>query len=149
TRIHPDDLDHFRRNYTTPATAGKPATAEYRIITTNGDTRWVRSTTSPVIDTGTTLSASTIEDITASRLAETALLTARETEKANAAKNEFLSRMSHELRTPLNAVMGFAQLLELDHPTPEQHEAIHHILRGGNHLVSLIDDVLDISKIEG
>jgi signal transduction histidine kinase/ActR/RegA family two-component response regulator len=69
-------------------------------------------------------------------------------EAANQSKSEFLSRMSHELRTPLNAVLGFAQLLELDDLTPEQHESVGHIVKGGRHLLDLINEVLDISRIE-
>jgi PAS domain S-box-containing protein len=72
----------------------------------------------------------------------------RAAEEANRAKSEFLSRMSHELRTPLNAVLGFGQLLELDPLTPEQTDAVEHILKGGRHLLSLIDEVLDIARIE-
>ncbi len=56
--------------------------------------------------------------------------------------------MSHELRTPLNAVLGFAQLLELDDPTEQQRDAIGHILKGGSHLLGLVNEVLDISRIE-
>ena len=67
---------------------------------------------------------------------------------ANHSKSEFLSRMSHELRTPLNAVLGFAQLLDLGELTDEQREAVNLILKGGNHLLQLINDVLDISRIE-
>ncbi|HVV84428.1 MAG TPA: PAS domain S-box protein [Kofleriaceae bacterium] len=70
---------------------------------------------------------------------------------ASAAKSEFLSSMSHELRTPLNAVLGFAQLLEHDRKQPlteRQHERLQHVLRGGEHLLRLIDDVLDLSRIE-
>ncbi len=71
-----------------------------------------------------------------------------EAEKANRAKNEFLSRMSHELRTPLNAILGFGQLLEMDHLPGEQQESVEHILRSGRHLLGLIDEVLDIARIE-
>jgi CheY-like chemotaxis protein len=56
--------------------------------------------------------------------------------------------MSHELRTPLNAVLGFAQLLELEDLSASQQESVAHILKGGRHLVDLIDEVLDISRIE-
>jgi CheY-like chemotaxis protein len=56
--------------------------------------------------------------------------------------------MSHELRTPLNAVLGFAQLLQLDDLTPEQQESVGHIVKGGRHLLDLINEVLDISRIE-
>jgi PAS domain S-box-containing protein len=69
-------------------------------------------------------------------------------EAANRAKSEFLSRMSHELRTPLNAILGFTQLLELDNPSGTQAESIGHISKAGQHLLSLINEVLDIARIE-
>jgi PAS domain S-box-containing protein len=69
-------------------------------------------------------------------------------ERASSAKSEFLSRMSHELRTPLNSVLGFAQLLDMDDLDDTQREAVGHILRAGQHLLNLIDEVLDIARIE-
>lgn len=69
-------------------------------------------------------------------------------EAASNAKSEFLSRMSHELRTPLNAVLGFAQLLGLDDLSSEQEEALTEILKGGRHLLDLINEVLDLARIE-
>jgi PAS domain S-box-containing protein len=72
-------------------------------------------------------------------------------EKANLAKSEFLSSMSHELRSPLNAILGFAQLLEsasAPPPTPEQKESVDQILGAGWHLLKLIDEILDLAKIE-
>jgi signal transduction histidine kinase/CheY-like chemotaxis protein len=71
-----------------------------------------------------------------------------ETERATQAKNEFLSRMSHELRTPLNAILGFAQLLELDELDSRQRDNVAHIVSGGRHLLDLINEVLEISRIE-
>jgi PAS domain S-box-containing protein len=71
-----------------------------------------------------------------------------EAEKASRAKSEFLSRMSHELRTPMNAVLGFAQLLESDDLTEDQHDNVQEILTAGQHLLALINEVLDLSKIE-
>jgi PAS domain S-box-containing protein len=74
-----------------------------------------------------------------------------ELRRASEAKSEFLSSMSHELRTPLNAILGFAQLLERDRKRPldeRQLERLHHVLRGGEHLLRLIDDVLDLARIE-
>jgi signal transduction histidine kinase/ActR/RegA family two-component response regulator len=72
----------------------------------------------------------------------------RAAERANRAKSDFLSRMSHELRTPLNAVLGFAQLLEMDGLTPEQADSVTQIRRGGSYLLDLINEILDISRIE-
>lgn len=67
---------------------------------------------------------------------------------ANQAKNEFLSRMSHELRTPLNAILGFAQLLELEELTADQRDSTAQIVKGGRRLLELINEVLDIARIE-
>ena len=81
--------------------------------------------------------------------AEAGIARSREqAEAANLAKSAFLSRMSHELRTPLNAILGFAQLLKMEEPTPGQLESIGHIHRAGRHLLSLINEVLEVSHIE-
>ena len=71
-------------------------------------------------------------------------------EKANLAKSDFLSSMSHELRSPLNAILGFAQLMDSDSPAPTtaQKECITHILQAGWHLLKLINEILDLAKIE-
>ena len=88
-------------------------------------------------------------DITALKLAEgEAQESRRAAEEANRAKTEFLSRMSHELRTPLNAILGFAQLLELGDLDADGRESVRYIRRGGQHLLDLINEVLDISRIE-
>lgn len=71
-----------------------------------------------------------------------------EADEANAAKSEFLSRMSHELRTPLNAILGFGQILDRQQLTPLQSESVGHILKGGRHLLGLINEVLDIARVE-
>ena len=89
------------------------------------------------------------EDITERKAGEQALADAKlEAERANHAKSDFVSRMSHDLRTPLNAILGFAQLLEMDELTAEQRDNVHHIRRGGAHLLDLINEVLDIARIE-
>jgi signal transduction histidine kinase len=72
----------------------------------------------------------------------------REAERANAAKSEFLSRMSHELRTPLNAILGFAQILQMDDLNSDQEDSVGHIRTAGEHLLKLINEVLDMSRIE-
>jgi PAS domain S-box-containing protein len=83
----------------------------------------------------------TVEDITEQKRV-------KEVERASKAKSEFLSRMSHELRTPLNAILGFGQLLERQKPTAVQKNRIAHILNGGRHLLNLINEILDISRVE-
>jgi nitrogen-specific signal transduction histidine kinase/CheY-like chemotaxis protein len=99
---------------------------------------------------GETVGVSLIaRDVTESLRAEREAMEARaEAERANRAKSEFLSRMSHELRTPLNAILGFGQLLQLDETDERRKENVAHILRGGSHLLDLINEVLDISRIE-
>lgn len=88
-------------------------------------------------------------DVTAAKQAREHLRRAKEeAERANNAKSEFLSRMSHELRTPLNAVLGFTQLLEIGVTSPQDVESVEQILKAGRHLLALIDEVLDISRIE-
>jgi PAS domain S-box-containing protein len=88
-------------------------------------------------------------NITERKIMETDLRKARmEAEQANMAKSEFLSRMSHELRTPMNSILGFAQLLQMSELTIRQNKGVAHIMKSGKHLLDLINEVLDISRIE-
>ncbi|HIV71640.1 MAG TPA: PAS domain S-box protein [Candidatus Aquabacterium excrementipullorum] len=94
---------------------------------------------------------SVIEDISERRRYQEAILSAQAAERASKAKTEFLSRMSHELRTPLNAMLGFAQLLRVDprHPLNDpQKQKVRHIEQAGAHLLAMLTDVLDLSRIE-
>ena len=89
------------------------------------------------------------EDITERKQAVQELALATEAaEAANRAKSEFLANMSHELRSPLNAILGFTHILQTDAPRPDQKEHLDIIYRSSEHLLALINDVLDISKIE-
>ena len=150
THLHPDDLRKWAAGLAA-IRAGETLDDEVRILRSDGQLRWLRVRRSPVRNADGVVfrAAGTTEDVTDRKTAESALRFAQsEADRANAAKNEFLSRMSHELRTPLNAVLGFAQLLEMDRLTESQADAVGYILRGGRHLLALINDVLDIAGIE-
>lgn len=69
-------------------------------------------------------------------------------EQANQAKSAFLANMSHEIRTPMNAILGFTHMLRRDKVSPEQADKLGRIAGAGEHLLSIINDILDISKIE-
>ena len=88
-------------------------------------------------------------DITADKVAAGELREARDVaEQASQAKSEYLSRMSHELRTPLTAILGYSDLLEMREPRDDQTEAIAAVQEASGHLLSLVNDVLDIARIE-
>ncbi|SEP93934.1 hypothetical protein SAMN05421693_11167 [Ectothiorhodospira magna] len=92
----------------------------------------------------------TLRDITQRVANREALLEAKEqAEAANRAKSEFLASMSHELRTPLNAILGFAELLDIDPDrSDEERDNIHHIQKAGQHLLTLINDLIDLARID-
>ena len=71
-----------------------------------------------------------------------------EAERASAAKSDFLSRMSHELRTPMNSILGFAQVMEMDALGSKQTARLDHIIKAGQHLLTLIDEVLDMARAD-
>lgn len=93
-------------------------------------------------------------DMAGSQKRQVALRLAKESaESASQAKTDFLANMSHELRSPLNSILGYAQLLQQqninsDSGTPQQHKALRTIEHSGNHLLALINEILDLSKIE-
>ncbi|MGH2454885.1 MAG: PAS domain S-box protein [Candidatus Limnocylindria bacterium] len=146
--VHPDDrgrtVAEFER-----ATADGTATTRFenRYRHRDGSYRWLEWTGRLI--PGEQVHYSAARDVTDRKGIQEALEAARrEAEAANLAKSEFLSRMSHELRTPLTAVLGFAALLADEELTPEQRESVGYITRGGRHLLELINEVLDISRIE-
>lgn len=113
--------------------------------------KWLNVTARPLRDERgeSTGAVAIFRDISSTKLAEDAQMQAKEAaESANQAKSEFLSRMSHELRTPLNSILGFAQILELAELPAGQRDSVGYILKGGRHLLGLINEVLDIARIE-
>jgi PAS domain S-box-containing protein len=149
--VHPDDRAAVEKGFMVDALQGLPATSEHRLVTVDGQVVWVRVVATPVEvpDGPPQRTVITMEDVTARFLVAEALREAEAAARAaNDSKNQFLSRMSHELRTPLNAVLGFGQLLSRQLAGTEHAEAVSYVLTGGKHLLELINDVLDISRIE-
>jgi PAS domain S-box-containing protein len=129
---------------------GTPLRSEYRLRTHDGRVVWVRDEAVVVHDEAGRPSFfhGILADITPEKEAERIAERAEVAERANMAKDEFLSRMSHELRTPLNAILGFGQLLQTSPLAPADAESVEQILEGGRHLLDLINEVLDIARIE-
>jgi PAS domain S-box-containing protein len=94
----------------------------------------------------------TFRDIFRRKRVEEALVQAKEeAERANRAKSDFLSRMSHELRTPMNSILGFTQILEMDKVdrlTVRQKPWVSQVRKAGSHLLELINEILDLARIE-
>ena len=150
---HPEDLDadlHLMTRLI--AREIDSYSLEKRYLHQAGHFVWIRLDVTMVCDPAGQQPAyfiSQIHDITERRRAQDQLRAAKEeAERANAAKNAFLSRMSHELRTPLNAILGFSQLLEVMDLGEHQNQSVGHIVSAGRHLLELINEVLDIAQIE-
>ena len=150
--VHPDDFDDVASAFIRMVT-GSVSRLHLRYRVRHADGHWVTvdSRGQAVVDAQHRFLGAVVvsRDITDHLEAEERLESIRASAvQASRAKSDFLSRMSHELRTPLNAILGFSQLLEMDDLPVPQADAVGHILRAGHHLLDLINEVLDIARIE-
>ncbi|MFN3885251.1 MAG: ATP-binding protein, partial [Rhodocyclaceae bacterium] len=147
--VHPDDREMVDTAWQA-ALQGAPYDIVHRIVV-NGETKWVREQAELKFDPQGQLLAGigTVQDITRQQLDQIELEESRAAaEAANRAKSEFLANMSHEIRTPMNAILGLTQLA-LDGPLEEgQRELLTNALASGRALLSILNDILDYSKIE-
>ncbi|MDP6623647.1 MAG: PAS domain S-box protein [Alphaproteobacteria bacterium] len=155
THMHPDDRGHYLRARDVAREERQSFSTEFRIVRPGGEIRIVTLESQPQFDdAGEVVEVfGTAQDITERKWAEQEVIEAKEAaEIADRAKSEFLANMSHELRTPLNAILGFAQMIEDQTLGPDARERYIQyaadIYGSGNHLLAIINDILDLSKIE-
>jgi PAS domain S-box-containing protein len=153
--IHPEDRDANHEAYLCHERGEVPFYEHaYRVRAASGEWRWMHERGRIVerhADGRPRRMVGTQTDITEKRRLEAVGEQAVRAEAASRAKTEFLARMSHELRTPLNAVLGFAQLMEVDlqePAAPGQLRRLKLIREAGAHLLHMINDMLDLTRIE-
>jgi PAS domain S-box-containing protein len=147
--IHPDDREQMLRAWD-DAIAGKPYDIRHRIVV-DGTTKWVREQAQIRFDANSHAISGlgAVQDITALHEAEETTQAALEqAQRLARAKSDFLANMSHEIRTPMNAILGLTHLLRKETLSARAAERLDKIDAAGRHLLALINDILDISKIE-
>jgi PAS domain S-box-containing protein len=151
--VHPDDRFEYVAALERLFLQDTDDTITMRFRAHHSDGRWMRIQTRTRllrnVDGQVRRAVMISRDVTEEFAAQEAMKNAKEAaEQSNLAKSEFMSRMSHELRTPLNSVLGFSQILQMELESPDQQELVDHIFKSGSHLLELINEVLDISRVE-
>jgi PAS domain S-box-containing protein len=149
--FNPRGLRELLRTWMKAMESGSPFQLEAQIKSATGEWRWHWIHGVPEKRTAGEVIAwlGTCTDIQDRKVTEDRLIVARkEADLANSAKTQFLANMSHEIRTPLNAILGFAELMGNDDLEPETKESLRTIQRNGRQLLNIIDEILDISKVE-
>ena len=150
--VHPEDAAAVHQNADSVTRSDNTHNIDHRIVLASGEVRWVHQEARRSCDEHNELLSviGTLQDVTERKHNETVLAHALEVaESASRTKSDFLASISHELRTPLNAVIGFSQLLNIDDSLSEDaREYSGEIARGGEILLGLVNDLLDLSQIE-
>jgi PAS domain S-box-containing protein len=148
--VHPDDRASLLASIQNSAQRMEPFRWEGRgSRPSDGQELWFQIASHPQRSRdGSVIWDGIVLDITEHKQVEQMQRKADAAEEANRAKSQFLSRMSHELRTPLNSILGFGQLLEMSAQSDDERLMLGHLIKGGRHLLGLVNDVLDISRVE-
>lgn len=149
--VHPDDRQKVMDAVNDCIENDVPYDVEHRVVWEDGTVRWLleKGDVARNKDGDAIQMLGVVQDITHEvELRESLVASRVEADKANQAKSQFLSSMSHELRTPLNAIIGFSDLLDMVIKDANQKEFIQNIKVSSAHLLDLINDILDLAKID-
>lgn len=145
--VHPEDRDATVAEVAKLSSGGDTISFENRYLAKDGSWRWMLCNATPVMQHQVIYASA--RDVTERKSDEANITRLREeAEEANRAKSEFLARMSHEIRTPLNVIIGMGDLLDRTPLTAEQRQYVRIFQRAGSTLLALINDILDLAKVE-
>lgn len=148
---HPDDHDRVSREFMEAAQNHRLFTSEYRLRMVDGSYRWAVDVGRPRFDHSGKFLGYTgyVIDVNDRKLFEQSLDASRQlAENANRSRGEFLANMSHEIRTPMAAILGHADILRDHLQNPDNIQVVETIRRNGHFLLNIINDILDLSKID-